>query len=262
MNKLNYQEAVEYILDVPRFTKKNPMENTKRLMEILGNPQDKIKTIHIAGTNGKGSTSAFINSILREAGYKCGMFTSPHLENIRERFRINGEMIGEEAFLEFFIEVKRAIEQMKEEGFAHPTFFECIFAIGVLSFYKNQVDYAIVEVGMGGLTDTTNCIAKPEISVITSIGLDHTQFLGDTIELIAKEKAGIIRKNVPVVFDGTKDEVKKCIMEVISEFDNEYYYLSEEENIDNHSFSTTILEITNKNIDFLLNNGYYGSVRF
>lgn len=259
---LSYIQAVDYILKIPRFTKKNPKENTKKLMELLGNPQDKIKTIHVAGTNGKGSTCAFMAQILQSAKKSCGLFTSPHLMDIRERFRINGQIIDEDTFLKSFIEVKHAIDIMTSNGYAHPTFFETIFAMGAYIFEKENVDYAIFEAGMGGENDTTNCILKPEVSVITSIGLDHTGFLGNTIEQIAHEKSGIIKQGVPVIFDASDEKVKSIMQKKADALNCEYFYLTNEKEADSHSFYCEIQEITNKNIDFLLNNGYYGSVEF
>lgn len=190
----NYEQAVEYILDVPKFTKKNDMSDTKRFLKKLKNPEKDMKIIHIAGTNGKGSVCAYLCSVLKEAGFLTGMFTSPHLVDIRERFRIGGEMISEEQFLQVFLQVYENID-----GDYHPTFFEYLFFMAILLFKKAKVDYCILETGLGGRLDATNAVEKKEISIITEIGFDHMEYLGSTLTEIAGEKAGIIKENTPVV---------------------------------------------------------------
>jgi len=168
------------------------LDNTYALMDIVGNPHQSIKTIHIAGTNGKGSTSHLVASVLQEAGYRTGLYTSPHLINFGERIRINGRMIADEAVLEFVNSYHSKWETI------HPSFFEITVALGFWYFKQEKVDIAVIETGLGGRLDSTNII-QPEIAAITSIGMDHMQFLGNTLESIATEKAGIIKSGHPIV---------------------------------------------------------------
>lgn len=191
-----FQKAVEYLLSIPKFTKKNSLEHTKELLHILGNPQENMKILHVAGSNGKGSVCMFLDHILRAGGKETGLFTSPHLEDIRERFVINGEMCTKEEFLGAYGEVSEAVEIIKKKNFPHPTFFEFIFAMGMVLFSRAGVEYAVLETGLGGRLDATNSIEHPLITVITSISLEHTEILGDTIEQIAGEKAGILKPGV------------------------------------------------------------------
>lgn len=196
---MNYQECLNWMYaQLPIFQRlgkaayKANLDNTYAIMEVLDNPQHKFKSIHIAGTNGKGSTSHLIASVFQEAGYKTGLYTSPHLKDFRERVRINGEMIPEVKVLEFIEGRQKEFEEI------HPSFFEMTVGMAFKYFADEKVDIAILETGMGGRLDSTN-IVIPELSVITNIALDHTQFLGDTFEKIAIEKAGIIKKDVPLV---------------------------------------------------------------
>lgn len=261
---MNYEEAVEYILNIPKFTKKNPMDNIRILMKELGNPQNNMKVIHIAGTNGKGSVCAFVSSVLGHAGKTNAMFTSPHLIEINERFVINGEKISNEVFTDAFNQVKHAIHTIEEKGYCHPTFFEMLFAMAMVIFVGAKVEYAILETGMGGRLDATNMVDKPILSIITTIGLDHIEVLGDTIEKIAKEKAGIIKSEVPLVFDGTNIESSKVIEAVAKNYNSKYYKLVDiqNQNIGNENeFYYEILEIRDKDIDFLFKYGYYGCIR-
>lgn len=178
---------------------KADLNNTIELLNLLGNPHHNFKSVHIAGTNGKGSTSHMLASVFQEAGYKTGLYTSPHLRDFRERIRLNGEMIPEEKVVSFIAEHKEQFEKMEL------SFFEMTVGMAFDFFSKENVDIAIVEVGMGGRLDSTNLIT-PELSVITNIGLDHVKFLGDTMEKIAGEKAGIIKPNIPVVIGETQPE--------------------------------------------------------
>jgi dihydrofolate synthase/folylpolyglutamate synthase len=180
---------------------KDNLNNTIALMKMMDNPEKKIKTIHVAGTNGKGSTSSFLASILMENGLKVGLHTSPHLKDLRERIVINGRMCGKIYIIDFMNKYREEIQKIS------PSFFELMVAMAFNYFEKKHVDIAVVEVGMGGRLDSTNVI-MPEVSVITNISYDHTQFLGKTLPLIAKEKAGIIKKNTPVVISQTQEEVK------------------------------------------------------
>lgn len=183
------------------------MDHTKRFMELLGNPDKNMGIIHVAGTNGKGSTCAYIHAILCSEGEKVGLFTSPHLEKMTERIRINGEEIREEIFVSTFAVVMKAVENLQEEGLPHPTFFEFLLGMGMWVFAKEGVTYAVLETGLGGRLDATNAFASPLATVITSIGLDHEAYLGHTIEEIASEKAGIIKHGIPVIYDGNDEKV-------------------------------------------------------
>ena len=193
--ELNIDEATEYILAIPKFAEKIGTENLKLIMERLGDPQDKVRAVHVAGTNGKGSTTEMLRLMLTESGFRTGSFTSPHLVKINERISIDGRMISDEEFILCFRKVMKAIS---DNSLKHPSFFEFIFAIAVLYFAEQGVDFVVYETGMGGRLDATNIIT-PVVSVITSIGMDHMQYLGDTIEKIAYEKAGIIKPGVPVI---------------------------------------------------------------
>lgn len=199
---MTYQEACEYIAAVPRFTKKNRPQNTEELLRRLGHPEESFSVVHVAGTNGKGSVCAMLESIFRQAGMRTGLFTSPHLVDIRERFRICRRMVPEDEFLEAFSRVLAHVKDMQKEGFSHPAYFEFLFAMGMLIFRKEHVDVLVMETGLGGRLDATNCVKRPKLTVITSISFDHMQYLGHTISEIAAEKAGIIKKGVPVVADG------------------------------------------------------------
>lgn len=246
---MNYIEAVDYIAEVPKFTKKNKAENTVELLRRLGHPEEKMKIIHVAGTNGKGSVCAFTESILRHAGKRTGLFISPHLVKLNERFQINQEAVSDEVFLEAFCQVKTAIDAMVEEGFYHPTYFEILFAVGMVIFAREQVEYLVMETGLGGRLDATNTVAHPIATLITSISLEHTEYLGDTVEQIAWEKAGIIKPGVPVIYDGRNRAVEKVIVEMAKEKNAPAYpYYAE---------MSEILDRTDKNIDFVLNNRYY-----
>ena len=174
---------------------------TLRICDHLGNPQLKFKSIHVAGTNGKGSTSHALASILQESGYKVGLYTSPHLKSFTERIKINGKEIAEQKIVSFVSQNKPFLEELQ------PSFFEMTVGLAFDHFAEEMVDYAIIEVGLGGRLDSTNVIF-PELSVITNIGLDHVQFLGNNLEKIAGEKAGIIKKGVPVVISETQKETK------------------------------------------------------
>ena len=208
---MNYEEAVAYIDETPKFTKKNSLDHTKECLRRLGNPQDKFKVIHVAGTNGKGSTCAFLTSVLREAGYSCGLFTSPHLVEINERFQINEVNIDNDTFLKAFEKVKVLADELVAEGSYHPTYFEMLFLMGMVIFADAGVDYVTLETGLGGRMDATTAVENPVACVITSISLDHMQYLGDTVAKIAGEKAGIIVPGVPVIYDGNDPDAAEVI---------------------------------------------------
>lgn len=205
---MNYQETIDYLLSyLPMFQRigaaayKADIYNTVELMKALGNPEKKFKSIHVAGTNGKGSSSHLIASILREKGLKVGLHTSPHLKDFRERIKINNQMCDEEFVINFVENNKELIERIK------PSFFETAVAMAFTYFAQENVDIAIIEVGMGGRLDSTNVI-NPLACLITNISFDHTQFLGNSLEAIAQEKAGIIKQNTPVVISQTQKETQ------------------------------------------------------
>lgn len=216
---MTYEEAMKYISSVGRFGSNYGLKRTFRLLDILGNPDKKVKLIHVAGTNGKGSTTAMITKILRGMGYKVGMYTSPYIEEFEERIQINGQNIPKETFVSLLVEVKKAVEQVIEEGYNHPTEFEILTALMFLYFYRENVDYGVVEVGLGGTLDSTN-VLTPIVSVITSISYDHMNILGDTIEEIAEQKAGIIKENVPVVLYPAEKNVQDVIVKKADEMNS------------------------------------------
>lgn len=183
---------------------KHPPEHTRELLSRLGNPQEGIKIIHVAGTNGKGSVCAYLNAMLLAGGKKTGLFTSPHLVRINERFQINGEDVSDEQFLDAFLKVEKAAKEYEAEGEGHPSYFETLFLMGMLIFKEAGVEYLVMETGLGGRLDATNVVEKPLACIITSISRDHTEYLGDTLEAIAGEKAGIIKAGVPVIYDASQ----------------------------------------------------------
>ena len=183
---------------------KHPPEHTRELLSRLGNPQEGIKIIHVAGTNGKGSVCAYLNAVLLAGGKKTGLFTSPHLVRINERFQINGEDVSDEQFLNAFLKVEKAAKEYEAEGEGHPSYFETLFLMGMLIFKEAGVEYLVMETGLGGRLDATNVVEKPLACIITSISRDHTEYLGDTLEAIAGEKAGIIKAGVPVIYDASQ----------------------------------------------------------
>lgn len=225
VTSLNYREIVDYIEEIPKFTVKNPPEHTKELLRRLENPQNAMKVIHVAGTNGKGSTCAYLASMLSAGGYHTGLFTSPHLVKINDRFRNDGKVMSDEDFTESFLNVKKVIDEAKTDGYAHPSYFETLFLMGVDYFYRKKVDYLVLETGLGGGKDPTNCVEKPLACIITSISIDHVQYLGDTIPAIASEKAGIIKPGVPVIYDGHTEEAASVIAARAKELGSPAYAL-------------------------------------
>jgi len=205
---MSYHESIRYLYNLQKYGIKLGLDNISRLVSALGNPQTSFRTVHVGGTNGKGSTSSIIASILRSAGFSVGLFTSPHLISFTERIRINGTEIHEDDVVRLAEEVREAASQINHLS---PTFFEVVTAMALLHFNRQRTDIAVMEVGMGGRLDATNIIT-PDVSVITQIGYDHTEYLGRTLRDIAAEKAGIIKKGVPVV---TADQEKDSL-EVIA----------------------------------------------
>jgi len=225
---VTYEEAVAYIESIPKFTSKTSLDHTERLLDRLGHPEKDLKIFHVAGTNGKGSVCAYLNSMLMQGGYRVGLFTSPHLVRINERYMINNQEVDDAVFTEAFERVMAAVKLTMADGDTHPTYFETLFLMGLLIFQSAQVDYTILEVGMGGRLDATNVIRKPLASIITSISLDHTEYLGDTIPKIAGEKAGIVKAGVPVIFDGHDPEASAVIRRRAEEVETVWYELTPE----------------------------------
>ncbi len=258
---MTYSQAVDYIINVPRFNKYidgNHKANATllALMEKLENPQLKVKTIHVAGTNGKGSTVQLVKNILVEAGYKVGCFVSPHLIKINERISVwdsldtpvENTYISDEDFLEAFNKVENTYESIKDEDLPSLTFFEYVFAIAAVYFATKELDYCIFETGLGGRLDATN-ILKPEITAITSIGLDHMKLLGDTVELIAAEKAGIIKTGVPVIYNTGDEQADRVIEKQACALGAPAYNVAKTDYITN--------DFTATGIDFSCGNSYY-----
>lgn len=196
------KKARDYLLGIPLWTKKkNTLDEVRHFLEAMGNPDEQLNIIHVAGTNGKGSVCADLTAMLMEAGYHVGTFVSPHLTDVTERFLVDGVPVEEAGFSESFARVKAVTDRLTAEGYAHPTFFEFVFLMAMDLYGRRKPDFVVLETGLGGRLDTTNVIRHPLACVITSISLDHTQYLGDTVELIAAEKAGIIKPGIPVVYD-------------------------------------------------------------
>lgn len=212
-----YEEAAAYIEEIPKFTKKHTLEHTKTFLKRLGNPAADRKIVHVAGTNGKGSVCAYLQAILMAEGKRTGFFTSPHLVSVNERIRVDNIQIDNETFLKVFRKVLKIVRQMVEDGIEHPSYFEFLFGMGMTAFAETDVEYIILETGLGGRLDATNAMDNPALAIITSISLDHTAILGDTIEKIAGEKAGIIKPGVPVFFDGSSKKAAEVIKAKASE---------------------------------------------
>jgi len=247
---MNYAETLDYLFTkLPMFSRlgaaayKKDLTNTIQLCEALGNPQHQFKSIHIAGTNGKGSTSHMLAAILQTGGYKTGLYTSPHLKDFRERIKINGEMCSEAFVVRFTERIKPLIETLE------PSFFEITVAMAFTWFAEQQVDIAVIEVGLGGRLDSTNII-QPELSIITNIGWDHMNMLGNSLPEIAAEKAGIIKKNVPLVIGEWLPETKPVFEKQYAFINNDtsihppFVFASEERWITDWQYHHQLLEIT------------------
>lgn len=224
---MNYQETIQYLYSqLPLFTRdgvsayKADLTNTLALLNKVDNPQHKFKSIHVGGTNGKGSTSHMLAAILQTAGYKTGLYTSPHLKDFRERIRINGQMISEQQVIDFVATHRSDFDEIR------PSFFEMTVALAFDVFAKEAVDIAIIEVGLGGRLDSTNVIT-PLLSVITNIGWDHMNILGDTLKLIAAEKAGIIKPRIPVIIGEYQEEVADIFIEKAKQEYSEIIFASD-----------------------------------
>lgn len=251
---MTYQEAIEYIEKIPRFTKKHSLEHTEEFLKRLGNPALDRKIIHVAGTNGKGSVCAFLQAILMAEGKRVGFFTSPHLVSVNERIRIDNVPVDDGRFAGNFDAVLETAVGMEQEGWGHPSYFEFLFGMGMRVFAGTDVEYIILETGLGGRLDATNSVKHPLLTVITSISLDHTEILGDTIEQVAAEKAGIIKHGIPVFFDGSCPAASGVIRRVAGENGAPCREIS------NHAYE--IQEVTRKYIAFSRVNAYDKDVIF
>lgn len=215
---MDYNNAIEYIHSANRFGMNLGLDRIRQLLDRLGNPQNSLKFVHIAGTNGKGSVTSFVSNVLKQAGYKVGMYTSPYLVRFNERIRINGEEINDNDLAEAITHVKSVLDKMLDEGYEQPTEFEIVTAVAFYYFDKVNCDFVCLEVGLGGRFDATNVIEKSEVSVITSISKDHMNVLGDSLGKIAFEKAGIIKDSSNVfLYDVGSDEVLESIKNVCDE---------------------------------------------
>ena len=253
----NFNEAEAYLNDMPRFTSKHSIRETRQFLEKLGSPDLSMKIIHAAGTNGKGSTCAYLDSILREAGIHTGLFTSPHLVDICERFRIDGKQISHDEFYDAFMDIYDRLDwdaAAKDSAvFYHPTYFEFLFFMAMQIFKNAGVEWCILETGLGGLLDATNSIKTKEAAVITRIDLDHTEYLGNTKAEIAVQKAGIIAKGKPVVYGDYVPEASEAIIKEAKKYESGKLYPVGKQNI-------KVLLISPQYIDFSLSDGYYKDV--
>ena len=245
---MTYQQTIDYLYaQLPMFSRvgdaayKADLHNTIELCNSIGNPQNTFKTIHIAGTNGKGSTSHTLAAILQSAGYKTGLYTSPHIKDFRERIRINGEMIKQEAVVEFVARTKEISDEIK------PSFFELTVAMAFDYFAAKKVDIAVIETGLGGLLDSTNIIL-PLLSIITNIGYDHQNILGNTLPEIALQKAGIIKQNVPIVIGESLLETRLLFIDVANEKNAEIFFADEMYDIRNITIENNLLKCDVGNI--------------
>ncbi len=247
---MNYKEALEYIHSINWTFCKPGLERTEELCKMLGNPEKSLKFVHVAGTNGKGSFSSMLSSVLKEAGYKVGLYTSPYITKFNERMAINGKPISNKELCEITEEVKEHADKMTDK----PTEFELVTAIAFTYFAKNKCDIVVLECGLGGRLDSTNVIDTTVLSVITGISLDHTGILGDTVEKIAYEKAGIIKNNVPVLWCGENKRAGEVILKVAETKHAPVYLASHDEIIVKRaSFDGTTLDYKNfRNVEIKL----------
>ena len=224
MEYITMQEAWDQIEAIPGYArKKSSLLKVREFLGLLGEPDREFQVIHVAGTNGKGSVCAFLTSMIREAKIPCGTFVSPHLVDIRERFLINGEIVPEPDFIRAFLEVQHACRIWEKRGEPHPTYFEFLFYMGLCIFRNAGVRVLVLETGMGGTYDVTNVVENPLVSAITSISIDHTAFLGSTIQEIAAHKAGIIKPGRPVVYDGSSPEAAAVIAAKAKEMESQEF---------------------------------------
>ena len=246
---MNYNEILDYINAIPKYGSETGVVRAGYLLDRLDHPEKNMKVIHVAGTNGKGSVCAYLANILYESGYKVGLFISPHLVKINERIQINNKMISDEMFVEAFHVIYNIEQSLIKEGICKIMYFDYLFAMAMYVFEKEHVEYAVLETGLGGRLDSTNAIAHPILSVITSISLDHTEVLGNSISQIAYEKAGIIKKNVPVVYMNQNSEATEVIERIARQMSSECIQVLDTQ--------WEIIKNNTKHIDFLVHNRYY-----
>ena len=254
MSRVTYQEAETYISELPKFTKKNTLEHTQKFLSFLGNPQNGKKVIHVAGTNGKGSVCVYLDAMLRAQRKHTGLFTSPHLIRMNERIRMDGEPVSDETFTRLFLRTQQSVRRMEAEGLPHPSFFEFLFGMAMAGFEEAGVEYVILETGLGGRMDATTAVENPVACVITSISLDHMQYLGDTVAKIAGEKAGIIVPGVPVIYDGNDPDAAEVIRARAEELGSPAYEVKRSD--------TEVIRNTSAGIDFAFRNEYYKDMVF
>ncbi len=250
---MNYAQITDYLYSIPKFTHEPSLEPARALLLMLGSPKQDKKIIHVAGTNGKGSVCAYLSSVLIKAGCRTGLFTSPHLVDIEERIRIDGVNVSKELFAESFHAVRECEEKL-EERYGKFSFFEYLFGMAMYCFDKTGVEYIILETGLGGRLDATNAIDNPVMTIITPVSLDHMAVLGNTIELIAGEKAGIIKKDVPVVYWGSDEKVAGVIRDTAGVKGAPAFEMT--------SKNYEILEVNDKSVDFLAQNMYHGNDKY
>lgn len=253
--EMNYSEAREYLKNVNKFGSILGLNTIKELLKRLGNPQNELKVVHIAGTNGKGSIMTFVQNILMESGYKVGRYCSPAVFNEREIIRINDEYISEEQSADLLTRIKEKCDSMYSEGLPHPTSFEIETAEALMFFKEQNCDIALIECGMGGETDATNVFEKVLCSVIATISLDHTQFLGSTIEEITKVKSGIIKENCPVVMSKQTVEAENVIKKVCKQNNSKLIIPTEQdfENVEIDGLTTKVTYKASNNKEYILN---------
>lgn len=251
----DYKTAEKYILSIPKFTTKNSLELTRKFYDFLGRPGEKSKIFHVAGTNGKGSVCAYLHEVLQREGITTGMFTSPHLVTMRERIRVNQGLIEETEFVNIFQKLREEIirfQVQREEKNYHPAFFELLFFMAMLYFEKRKPQVLILETGMGGRLDATNVVKADKISIITEIGFDHMEYLGDTLEKIAEEKAGIIQPGSRVVYSEKRQETSSVIEKRGRETGALCKSVSKPKN--------SAISFVDKTIDFSFTSRYYGDI--
>lgn len=255
---MTYQETLDKIHSFQKFGSRLGLDRMTRLMDLLGNPQETMKVIHVAGTNGKGSVCRYLYTVLHENGYKAGLYTSPFLERFTERMECGGAEISEEDLIRYTEKVLNKVDVMLAEGMESPTEFELITAVAFLYFSEQNVDFLVLEVGLGGAGDSTNMVSKPVMSVITSISYDHMEYLGDTLEKIAVEKAGIIKPGVPVVSNVEDEKAAAAIRHIAGEKGSRIYEVRsaicdiKEKSVDGYIFDAEILGTEYRNLSITM----------
>ena len=248
---MNYAEAIQYIENRSSHKTKAGLERMREFLIRLGNPHKNLKFIHIAGTNGKGSTCAMLSSILISSGYKVGIYTSPHLDKYNERITINNTTISDKDFINYTLKLKPICDDMENSEYGRPTVFEILTAIGFCYFYDKNVDFVVLEVGLGGRFDATNIIENSIVSCIASISFDHTAYLGSKLSQIAFEKGGIIKKNCPVVLYSQSKEVYNVIKDIADKNNSKLYFTENAGvKINYRDLEKTIISIKNQYIDY------------